>query len=249
MNPILSIIIPTFNSRLSLRRTLQSIINQKWDKFEIIVIDGGSLDGTIEIITNRDYDKKISYWVSEPDNGIYQAMNKGIKQAKGEWIYFLGSDDRFCNDEVLMNLSLENITNDVDLIYTNTIYVNNNGDFVINKQEPKKISSYFLFTNNICHQGLIARKRLFLEIGYFDESLKIKSDHDFQLKCYFNNKKFEYKNIFLSEYCIEGFSGNNIKKLRKELILMTSRYYPSFIVYLRKLWWKIKKIEYESFVY
>ena len=97
--PIITIIVAVLNSKESLERCIESVNNQTYPHRELIIIDGGSTDGTVEILKNND--DKIAYWESKPDRGIYHAFNKAIKYAQGEWIYFLGSDDYLWTSDVL----------------------------------------------------------------------------------------------------------------------------------------------------
>lgn len=95
----ISIITINYNDKIGLSKTINSVLNQSWQKFEFIVIDGGSNDGGLEVI--EQFKDKIDYWVSEPDKGVYNAMNKGIKVAKGEYLIFMNSGDTFYDDQVL----------------------------------------------------------------------------------------------------------------------------------------------------
>lgn len=95
----ISIITVSYNAAKTIEQTIQSVVNQTYDNIEYIIIDGGSTDGTVDII--KKYEDKIAYWVSEPDKGIYDAMNKGILKASGEYIYFLGADDWLYNESVM----------------------------------------------------------------------------------------------------------------------------------------------------
>ena len=101
-DPLFSIITVSYNAKESIEDTINSIVNQTYSNFEYIIVDGGSTDGTLDII--RKYEDKISYWISEPDNGIYDAMNKGLAICKGEWINFMNSGDLFYNDHVLVDI-------------------------------------------------------------------------------------------------------------------------------------------------
>ena len=99
MKPKFSIITVNYNNLEGLKKTVESVKNQTYQKFEYIVIDGGSYDGSLEFI--KDNESLLDYWVSEPDSGVYQAMNKGIEKATGEYLLFLNSGDHFCNTKVL----------------------------------------------------------------------------------------------------------------------------------------------------
>ena len=120
-NILVSVIVAVYNgnsNHYNIARTIESVLNQTYKNIELIVIDGASTDGTIEIIKKYAKKGKISYWVSEKDSGIYDAMNKGIYVAKGEFFYFLNSDDYLVDDKVITNVtdSLRNNT-DLDIVY------------------------------------------------------------------------------------------------------------------------------------
>ena len=113
--PKISIITPCYNAAQYIEQTILSIINQDYDNIEYIIIDGGSTDGSLELI--KENESNINYWVSEPDKGIYNAMNKGIMAAKGEYLLFLNGGDWFCNPESLSFLA--NKTGNFDIIFGN----------------------------------------------------------------------------------------------------------------------------------
>ena len=106
-----SIITVNFNNRDGLRKTIESVIHQTCRDYEYIVIDGGSTDGSVDVL--KEYDKNIDYWVSEPDKGIYNAMNKGITQAHGEYLNFMNSGDCFYDKNVLENLCEKGLSSDI----------------------------------------------------------------------------------------------------------------------------------------
>ena len=120
--PKISIITVNYNNLEGLQRTFNSVFNQTWKEFEYVVIDGGSTDGSKELIEK--YNDKIDYWVSESDNGIYNAMNKGIKKAKGEYLLFLNSGDNLFNHTVLEEN--HSVIKEMDLIYFNLEFKRNN---------------------------------------------------------------------------------------------------------------------------
>jgi glycosyltransferase involved in cell wall biosynthesis len=150
---MISIITVVKNAESTIEETILSVINQKYSSYEYIIIDGGSTDSTISII--QKYSKYISYFVSEPDKGIYDAMNKGISISKGEWLYFLGSDDIFFNDNVLNNVFLNKEYNDFDVIYGNVLMKQSqlifDGEFDLLKH----------FHKSVCQQAIFYRKVVF----------------------------------------------------------------------------------------
>ena len=171
----LSIITINFNDAEGLQRTLQSVIKQSYTDFEYIVIDGGSSDDSKKLIEK--HSDNISYWVSEPDRGIYNAMNKGIVKATGEYILFLNSGDTLINNRSLE----ENIhfLKDHDLIYFDTLLKDENKEFV--KVFNSELSIDYLINDTIPHQGTFIKKSLFSVIGMYDETFRIVSDWKFFL--------------------------------------------------------------------
>ena len=170
---LLSIITINYNDKVGLERTIKSVQEQTNTNFEHIVIDGGSTDGSEELIEANK--TSFSYWVSEPDKGIYNAMNKGIKVAEGEYLYFLNSGDHFEGFNALDKISF-NLANE-DIIYYNIKVVNGNETHI--KTYPKELSFMFMHNDLPSHQSTFIRKSLFDTHGYYDEQLKIVSDWKF----------------------------------------------------------------------
>ena len=113
-NAKISIVTINYNNPSGLKKTIESVVNQTWKNFEYIIIDGGSTNGDVDII--KSFDNQIDYWVSEPDKGIYNAMNKGIKKATGDFIIFINSGDNFTNSSVLEEVQSK-LTSDFDIYY------------------------------------------------------------------------------------------------------------------------------------
>lgn len=176
--PKLSIITINLNNSKGLQKTIESVVNQTITDFEYLVIDGGSTDGSVEVI--KKYADKIAYWVSEPDKGIYNAMNKGIKVATGEYCLFLNSGDTLYNSDIL-NETSQYLSGKYDLICGSVHY------WLNDKMGIKKPFSNFtmskLLKKTLPHQGCFIRHKLFLDIGYYDENLKIVSDWEFFVQC------------------------------------------------------------------
>ena len=152
-NPLITIITVVLNGEKHLDNTIQSIINQKYTNLEYIIIDGASTDRTTKII--KKYGSKINYWVSEKDNGVYDAMNKGIKKATGEWINFMNAGDEFFNYNVLMDLFNNQNHHEADIIYGNheIIYSSKRNRFV-RAGKTKNIWKGEQF----CHQATFVKK-------------------------------------------------------------------------------------------
>jgi glycosyltransferase involved in cell wall biosynthesis len=164
--PLFSVVTVTFNSNKFLKNAIISIINQTYDNIEFIIIDGGSTDGTINII--KKYEDKIDYWISEPDKGIYDAMNKGIDFAKGEWIAFLNSDDIYSSNntiDVFANAICKNPT--IELFY-GKVAVIEKGRFLYYAGRQITSRDYWYPTKCMCHQAIFFKREVFNRFGKFE---------------------------------------------------------------------------------
>jgi glycosyltransferase involved in cell wall biosynthesis len=197
-----TLIIPTFNSAYSLGDCLQSVISQDFNNYEIVIQDGGSTDNTLEIVKKyKDSHSRIKLF-SEADTGVYNAMNKGIDKASGEWVYFLGSDDELVDSAVLKDVKrFISIHPDADLVYGDVISTRfsgiYDGEFDIMK----------LLSKNISHQAIFYKKELFNKIGLFNENFIILADHDFNLRCFLSGSVTHYYlNRLIANYADGGIS-------------------------------------------
>jgi len=196
----ISVITICYNSRLYIEHTIRSVIDQDYDNVEYIVIDGGSTDGTVEII--KRYDDQIDKWISEPDNGIADAMNKGIRLATGDYVIFIHSDDYFVD-----STSLESAVGEIDGSYDMYIFQ------VISKfAEHESLSQnndFGKLTNfkmGSCHQGHLVKRSLFDKSGFFDLKFKICMDYDFVLRSYRNGAKALSVDLPISVMRMTGIS-------------------------------------------
>jgi len=210
----LSIITVNLNNAIGLRKTIESIISQSFNDYEYLIIDGGSTDGSVNII--KEYADKISYWVSEPDKGIYNAMNKGILQAKGEYLQFLNSGDSLVKESVLNDIFTD--LPFCDMVYGNYIKVLQDGKLLF-ENGPKVSEVTFLrfYIDSINHQSTFIKRDLFDRYGLYDEQLKIVSDWKFFLIAFgLSNSKLIYKNIEVAYYEMSGISKTQSKLLLAE---------------------------------
>jgi len=200
----LSIITINYNNKEGLSRTIKSIIEQTWLKFEYIVIDGGSNDGSVDII--KCYSSNITYWISEKDTGVYNAMNKGIKIANGEYILFINSGDILHDNFSLSNINIH--LNNFDIISFNLRVVGENIDFI--KRYPHKVSFNYLIKDTLPHPASFIKKSLFDIVGYYDENLKIVSDWKWFIIALFkyNLSHIHYDNV-ISIFYLDGISSSN----------------------------------------
>ena len=180
----LSIITINLNNRDGLRKTIDSVVSQTFKNFEWIVIDGGSTDGSKELV--EQYAGHFAYWVSEPDKGIYNAMNKGIKEAKGEYLLFLNSGDWLASSSVLEEVF--NTDPNADIVYGDNF--ERDGSIGVS---PKRLTLQRMYRSTICHQNVFHSKRLF-ETCQYDENYKIASDWKFLYEAIVRNKA-TYKKV------------------------------------------------------
>ncbi len=218
-----SIIIPTCNSSKTLSKALDSVLMQTYASYEIIIIDGASTDSTIKII--KDYDEKFKgrlRWVSEKDKGVYDAMNKGIDLAKGEWIYFLGSDDILYSKQILEKITEEIKRLDLEVIYGNVQW----GE--TEKIYDGKFSVLKIMNQNICHQSIFFKKSIFKRFGKFEIKYKTLADYVLNIR-WFNdtNIKREYINLIVAQYGANGLSSNfQDSEFIKDRDKIINKYFP-----------------------
>jgi glycosyltransferase involved in cell wall biosynthesis len=200
----LSIITVNLNNKNGLQKTISSVLSQTMNFFEFIIIDGSSSDGSVELITQNQ--NRISFWLSEPDSGIYQAMNKGIRIAKGEYVLFLNSGDFLVDNEVLINVFKG--SNTEDLLYGRS-YISREDKVIYTTPHPDKLTLEFFYTQTISHQAAFIRRSLFERFGYYREDLKIYADLDFWIRTIILNDCTTKKlDIIVADYNLEGISGS-----------------------------------------
>jgi glycosyltransferase involved in cell wall biosynthesis len=176
--PLVSIIIATYNAERTLSFCIKSNLNQSYPNKEIIVIDGGSSDGTIGIL--QSFDSKILNWISEIDTGIYNAWNKALDMANGQWVCFLGADDYWSGDDSLFNL-MTTATPVVDLVVSRGSIVNKNGTVGRTLGRPWNWK-HMKHWQCVIHPGLLHNRNLFQKFGKFNERYSIAADYDFLLR-------------------------------------------------------------------
>jgi glycosyltransferase involved in cell wall biosynthesis len=226
--PVVSILIVTYNAASVLPNCLESIYKQTYPNLEIIVIDGQSTDSTINILTHNS--QHLSYWRSERDNGIYDAMNKALGYATGDWIYFIGADDTLYDGFSEMCYALEN---------PNTVYY---GRVLTHGGLTFPVSDYQFAKIGICHQAIIYPKSVFLN-NYFDVSYKISADFAFNISLYGNSKyRFEFRDFLIAKFNHTGVSSTNIdQRFEKDRSVMVIKNF-GLLIWVRYLVWKLKKL-------
>lgn len=204
-----TVITINLNNALGLQKTIQSVFRQTYRNVEYIVIDGGSIDDSIRVVEENK--ENINYWISEPDSGVYSAMNKGIIYAKGEYFLFLNSGDYFINENVLENIAKE--IDGTDLIYGNIKLVESSGKSWIGVY-PRKLSIKHFFAGSLPHPATFIKKSLFEKEGSYDEKLKICGDWKFFLNSIVKHKA-TYKHVeqIISVFNLDGLSSDKGNQL------------------------------------
>jgi glycosyltransferase involved in cell wall biosynthesis len=198
-----SIITVNYNNRDGLRKTIESVIHQSCKDFEYFIIDGGSTDGSVDVI--KEYDAQINYWVSEPDGGIYQGMNKGIRKAQGEYLNFMNSGDCFYDDDVLKN-AMPYLT--ADIVHGRLFDRSRNSFPYLIDREPTMM---YLYESSLQHQSCFIRRSLF-DKELYDEHYKIVSDWKF----FIQQVIFQNCSFALIPINIALFEGNGISISQRE---------------------------------
>lgn len=221
----ISVITVCYNAVDTIEETMLSVLNQTYDNIEYIIIDGGSTDGTVDII--KKYADRLAYWVSEPDRGIYDAMNKGIDAAIGDYINFMNAGDTFNNSEALSEVS-NLLIGDAEIIYGDTIFKAPSGEYLRKTLPIEEIIHRMPFG----HQSTFVKNRLMKETP-FDTSFVSSGDFKFFYDCYKSKKKFRYIPITIAKYennC--GMSIDNYRIVLKENAIITGD--------IDKPFWQIK---------
>lgn len=190
--PLITVITVVFNGEKYLEETIESVLNQTYDNIEYIIIDGESTDGTLDII--HKYTDRIDYWLSEKDHGIYDAMNKGIGLATGDWILFIGADDKIFSPKTMSTIPFEK--------YKNSMLIAGKIVYDTQQQVTSSIGFKTLLHNTVHHQSAFYNKNLFTTWRY-DLSFKLISDYELNLLLYLSQAQTTMLNELIA-FCQEG---------------------------------------------
>jgi glycosyltransferase involved in cell wall biosynthesis len=229
----LTIITISLNNASALHKTMQSVVAQKSRNFEYIIIDGGSTDGSVEVIESfttipagryiaqpafdrpRPEMSPVTYWISEPDKGIYNAMNKGLRKARGDYVHFLNSGDWLADEQVVENM-LESLRPDTDILVGEVISVRPDGKVRYNKNKTDVGLSTF-YGGTIQHTSAYIRRSLFDTYGFYDETLKIVADWKWYLiAAGLNDARIQFADIYVSFFDTTGISSTHLDLDRHE---------------------------------
>lgn len=214
--PLISIITVSYNAVSTIENTILSVINQTYPNIEYIIIDGGSTDGTVDII--KKYQERISFWVSEPDEGIYDAMNKGIAIATGKWINFMNSGDMFYANDTVEKV-VKSLRTSIDVLYGDTMLKFSWGVFERKALPLCMMEKHLPFS----HQSSFIKMDL-MKSQLYDLQYRICADYNFFYSSFKAGKIFKYKPLLVSVYeAEEGVSSVNVFALFKELAIITGK--------------------------
>lgn len=224
LNPLISIITVVYNSEKYLEKTILSIAEQNSTNIEYIIIDGGSSDNTINII--QKHKQHIQKNISEPDNGLYDAMNKGLEMASGEYVWFINSGDEIYDTSTVESIAqIAERENFPDVIYGETVIIDENEQEIGPRRlkTPETLNWKSLIDGLVvCHQSFIVKRSI---APKYNLKYKIAADYDWVLKCLKNSKNVYNSKLILSRYLDNGFSKNNIPKaLSERFLIMTKNF-------------------------
>ncbi|WP_421827255.1 glycosyltransferase family 2 protein [Larkinella sp.] len=206
--PLLSIITITYNAERFLERTIQSLLaNQPGAEVEYLIIDGNSKDGTLDIV--RQYEKYITHWISEPDRGLYDAMNKGQQRATGDYVWFMNAGDELHDETVLPKLLNQIRNNPADVYYSDALFVDDHGKALGLRSQvtPHVLPRHLNWRDmalgmKVCHQAFIARRKL--APPFLVDNLS--ADVDWEIRCLKTAQKVVMLDFVLCKYLVGGLS-------------------------------------------
>ncbi|MBN8694536.1 MAG: glycosyltransferase [Bacteroidetes bacterium] len=207
-----SIITINYNNSIGLEKTMSSVFNQTFKDFEYIVIDGGSQDGSKELIEKNA--SRISKWISEKDSGIYNAQNKGAKIATGEYCLFLNSGDYFADNLVLQKVSEAGLSE--DFVYGDLLLENNHGQ-IEKAFSPDKLNVHHFMISTLWHPCTFIRREVFVKYGYYKENYKITADYEFFIRTILKHKlKYKHLSLFVAVFNTGGIGSTDTNRKLQE---------------------------------
>jgi len=232
--PLVTVITVVYNGEAYLEETILSVINQTYDNVEYIIVDGGSTDGTLEII--KKYEKQIDYWVGEKDSGIYDAMNKGINLATGEWLNFMNAGDMFYKNSSLLDIF--SFQQNADVLYSD-IQMNYQNFFKTMKVKPlKTIWKGMPFS----HQSMLIKRDLHKQY-FYNTTYRLTADFNFVFTTYNAGFTYKYISVPLAQVSTEGVSfvqrttvyQEYYDIVHKETPTLTTDIYFKYLLYKEKI--------------
>lgn len=213
--PLITVVVAVYNKQATLQQCLDSVIRQSYANVELIVIDGGSSDGTPDVLSH--YSSRMAYCISEPDRGIYHAWNKALAQAHGDWICFLGADDFLWDLQVLARIvgRLEQVPPDINVAYSQVNLLDENGDVLYSIGQPwHEVKKGFRQLMCIPHPAVMHRNRLFKKNGTFDESFHIAGDYEL-----LSRELFDHDAVYISDIVFSGMRQGGVSSAPANTLL------------------------------
>ena len=237
--PLFTVITVTYNAEKWLEQTVLSVGEQVGVSLEYLIIDGGSKDGTLEII--RRYPEIVTAWVSEPDKGLYDAMNKGLRKATGEYVLFLNAGDTLQEKDCIRQLSEIALAYDFpDIIYGETDLVNAKGEFIGHrrlKAQENLTWKTFRWGMLVCHQAFIVRRKM---APLYDLTYRFSADFDWCIRCMKQAGLIVNSRLRLVNYLYEGMTTANRRASLKERYRIMQKYYGKIPVALLHIWFAMR---------
>ncbi len=226
MKPLISVITISYNAEREIGKTIESVLAQNFTDYEYVFVDGASKDGTVAVIESyreRFEAAGVHYRVtSEPDKGIYDAMNKSVDRAEGEWLVMMNAGDCFADANVLRDM-FAGKKYDADIVYGDTIQVESCKGVVYRRETAAAPADTIGNGMPFCHQSVFVRGAVMKEYG-FDTSYKISADYDLFLRCYKDGKKFAHVRRVVSVFDCSGVSSSNAAAAKAEASAMRKKY-------------------------
>jgi glycosyltransferase involved in cell wall biosynthesis len=240
--PKFSVITITYNAEQTLEDTIQSVITQNYHHIEYIIVDGASKDGTMKIVER--YRDKISVVVSEPDRGLYDAMNKGMHLATGDYLCFLNAGDCFHEDDTLLNVvhSLNGKCELPDIIYGNTALVDSEGHFLrMRRLAPPERLNWRSFRHGmlVCHQAFFMKRAKAMD---YDLRYRFSADFDWCIRCMKRSETMHNTHLTLIDYLSEGMTTQNHKASLKERFRIMAHHYGWFTTIAMHAWFVVRGV-------
>ncbi len=231
--PKLSIISINYNNAVGLERTIKSVTSQEFKDFEYIIIDGASTDESVSIIKKNE--AHISQWISEPDTGVYQAMNKGIEKSTGQYLLFLNSGDTLFSKTVLQDFTKQ-VDGTKGIYYGNLLFVSDTSEEIVTY--PSTLSFSHFLKRSLPHPASLIRRELFNTVFLYNEDFKIVSDWEFFFCAICkHNASYEYIDIVVSNFMMDGISNDieNQSKIAEEKRTSIKNHFPLFVDAVKNL--------------
>ena len=239
-SPFFSVVIATYNSALTLATCINSITNQSFQDFEILVFDNDSKDGTVEIIQAFASKFPCIGWRSAKDNGVYDAMNNGVRNARGSWLYFIGSDDFLYDDSVFEKVAAMANNRKDKIIYGSVLVKGDAGWASDGQVYDGKFSINKIIARNICHQAIFYHREVFEKIGFFNEAYRICADHDFNIRAA-TSFKFQFYNIIVATFSAGGMSTQHDPVFLNDFEKVIVKYHPARLPFLKVRSYKLSE--------